>query len=217
MNDAMNDNEHIHDWDNALSSEFHSLQAAKTPPPLDDKIIAGVWPLTRKLNEFEEITCHKARWVVFGNHQENMLHYFKTYSSVACNESSKMMLSLAINQDLYVFPFDVETAFLYGDINASIYVSQVLGIIDLDEIPLEHNTPSALSTLRNTHVPPLPACPVKEAPQSSHRHESDQSQDLKHSNITPSTVTRLNVSVKLSWNIMTNPSAMGAESIIKML
>ncbi|POW10918.1 hypothetical protein PSTT_05694, partial [Puccinia striiformis] len=48
-----------------------------------------------------------------------------------------------------------------------------------------------------------PPCPVKEAPQSSRRHESDRSQDLKHSNITPPIVTRSNVSVKLSWNIMT--------------
>ncbi|KAI7954126.1 hypothetical protein MJO28_006673 [Puccinia striiformis f. sp. tritici] len=207
INNAMNDDKHIHDWDDALSSEFHSLQAANTgvltPPPLDDKIIGGVWLLTRKLNEFKEITCHETRWVVFGNHQEHMLHYFQMYSSVARNESLKMMLSIAINQDLYVFQFDVETAFLYGDIYVSIYVSQVLGIIDLDKIPSKHNTPSALSTLRNMHFPPSPACPVKEAPQSSRRHESNRSQDLKHSNITPPIVTRSNVSVKLSWNIMT--------------
>ncbi|POW00801.1 hypothetical protein PSTT_12887 [Puccinia striiformis] len=54
-------------------------------------------------------------------------------------------------------------------------------IIDLDEIPHKHDTPSAPSTLRNTHVPPSPACPIKEAPQSSHRQESDRSQNLKHS------------------------------------
>ncbi|KAI7952342.1 hypothetical protein MJO29_007973 [Puccinia striiformis f. sp. tritici] len=54
-------------------------------------------------------------------------------------------------------------------------------IIDLDEIPHKHDTPSAPSTLRNTHVPPSPACPIKEAPQSSHRQESDRSQELKHS------------------------------------
>ncbi|MBW0582772.1 hypothetical protein O181_122487 [Austropuccinia psidii MF-1] len=54
-----------------------------------------------------------------------MVHYFHTYSSVARNESLKILLSLAINRDYHVFQFDVETAFLYGEIDAPIYVSQV--------------------------------------------------------------------------------------------
>ena len=41
-----------------------------------------------------------------------------------------MMLSLAVNWQLLVFQFNVETVFLYSSINASIYVSQVLGFED---------------------------------------------------------------------------------------
>ena len=59
-----------------------------------------------------------------------MLHYFETWLLVAQNESLKMMLSMAVNWNLSVFQFDVKTAFLYGKINASIYVSQVLGFED---------------------------------------------------------------------------------------
>jgi hypothetical protein len=136
INEAMNDENHLADWHDAMSSEFNSLQVKNTgilaPPPSDDKIIGGMWLLTRKLNEFKEVCRHKARWVVFGNHQEHMLHYFETYSSVARNESLKMMLSLAVNNNYSVFQFDVETAFLYGNIDASIYVSQVLGFEDPD-------------------------------------------------------------------------------------
>jgi hypothetical protein len=132
----MTDIEHETEWSDALLSEFHSLQVKNTgiltPPPSDNKIIGRMWLLTRKLNEFNQVSRHKARWVVFGNHQEHMLHYFETYSSVARNESLKMMLSLAVNEDLNVFQFDVETAFLYGDIDALIYVLQVLGFEDPD-------------------------------------------------------------------------------------
>jgi hypothetical protein len=87
--------------------------------------------LTWKKNEFNEVVCHKARWVVFGNRQEHMLHYFKNYLSVARDKSLKMMLLPAVNHNLTVFQFDVATAFLYQDIEASIYVSQVLGFEDL--------------------------------------------------------------------------------------
>ena len=43
-----------------------------------------------------------------------------------------MLLSLAVNNDYAVFQFDVETAFLYGNIDTNIFVSQVLGFEDPD-------------------------------------------------------------------------------------
>jgi hypothetical protein len=91
---AMNDQEHLSDWDNAMAAKFSSLDEKNTgilsPPPSANKIIGGMWLLTQKLNEFGEVVQHKAEWVVFGNHQEHMIHYFETYSSVAQNESLKM-------------------------------------------------------------------------------------------------------------------------------
>jgi hypothetical protein len=132
----MNDAEHITEWDDAMAAEFKSLDEKNTgilaPPPSDDKVIGGMWLLTRKMNEFGEVVQHKACWVVFGNHQEHMLHYFETWSSVARNKLLKMMLSMVVNMKLSVFQFDVETAFLYGNINAAIYVLQVLGFEDTD-------------------------------------------------------------------------------------
>jgi hypothetical protein len=136
INDAMNDESAISDWSNAMAAEFNSLQSKNTgmlvPPPSDNKVIGGMWLLTRKKNEFNQVVRHKARWVVFGNHQEYMLHYFETYSSIARNQSLKMMFLLAINNDYSVFQFDVEMVFLYGNIDANMFVSQVLGFEDLD-------------------------------------------------------------------------------------
>jgi hypothetical protein len=136
INEAMNDMTHLQDWDNAMAAKFHSLDKKNTgillPPPTANKVIGGMWLLTQKLNEFGKVVRHKARWVVFGSHQEHMLHYFETYSSVARNESLKMMLSMVVNWKLHVFQFDVETVFLYVKIDALIFVSQVLGFENND-------------------------------------------------------------------------------------
>ncbi|KAI7944946.1 hypothetical protein MJO28_010641 [Puccinia striiformis f. sp. tritici] len=114
-----------------MAKEHHSLMSKNTgslvPPPGDDKVIGGMWLLGRKKNEFGEILRFKARWVCFGNHQVHMLHYFDTYASVARNESFKLLLTVAVNRSWCVFQFDVETAFLYGEIDAPVYVSQVKG------------------------------------------------------------------------------------------
>ncbi|PLW28181.1 hypothetical protein PCANC_26987 [Puccinia coronata f. sp. avenae] len=92
-------------WEEAMAKEYKSLDDKNTgtlvPPPGDDKVIGGMWLLTRKKNEFGDLLRFKARWVCFGNHQVHMLHYFDTYASVA--------------------------SFLYGEIDAPVYVSQVEG------------------------------------------------------------------------------------------
>jgi hypothetical protein len=56
-----------------------------------------------------------------------MQHYFNTYALVARNKSFKLLLTIAVNRAWTVFQFDVETPFLYGKIDAPVYVSQVEG------------------------------------------------------------------------------------------
>ncbi|MBW0524632.1 hypothetical protein O181_064347 [Austropuccinia psidii MF-1] len=96
-------------------------------PKNNEKVIGGMWCLTRKRNEFGEVYRYKARWVVFGNHQEHLLHYFDTWASVGRNETFKTMLSLVINLNLITYQFDIETAFLHGDMDTIVYVKQVKG------------------------------------------------------------------------------------------
>ncbi|MBW0480620.1 hypothetical protein O181_020335 [Austropuccinia psidii MF-1] len=116
--DAMTNPDERDKWKQAMAEEFNSLVSKNTgtlvPAPSNEKIIGSMWRLTNKRNKFSETTRYEARWVCFDNHQEQMVHYFHTYSSVERNESLKISLSLAINCDYHVFQFDVETAFLYG-------------------------------------------------------------------------------------------------------
>ncbi|MBW0464999.1 hypothetical protein O181_004714 [Austropuccinia psidii MF-1] len=129
---AMNNKNEQDQWKEAMDLEFNSLMSHDTgtlvPYPRDgEKVIGGMWCLTRKKNEFGKVYRYKARWVVFGNHQEHLLHYFDTWASVGRNETFKVMLLLVINLDLCAYQFDVETAFLHGSMDAVIYVKQVKG------------------------------------------------------------------------------------------
>ncbi|MBW0472360.1 hypothetical protein O181_012075 [Austropuccinia psidii MF-1] len=77
----------------------------------------------------------KARWVVLGNHQEHMIHYYNTWASVGRNETFKVMLILVITQVFVPFQFNIETAFLHGEMDAKVYVKQVKGF----EVPGEES------------------------------------------------------------------------------
>ncbi|MBW0518842.1 hypothetical protein O181_058557 [Austropuccinia psidii MF-1] len=112
-----------------MDQEFESLTSKNTrtlvPPPSTDKVIGGMWRLVHKKKEFGEILKYKAQWVCFGNHQEHLVNYYDTYAAVARLESFKILLSLMVNRKFLAYQFDVETAFLYGEMDAPNYVAQV--------------------------------------------------------------------------------------------
>ncbi|MBW0479544.1 hypothetical protein O181_019259 [Austropuccinia psidii MF-1] len=129
---AVGDTQEKEKWQNAMNAEFSSLMQHNTghlvPYPKDgSKVIGGMWRLTKKRNEFGEVYRYKARWVVLGNHQIHMLHYFDTWSSVGRNETFKILLSMVVNFNFIAYQFDVETAFLHGDMDTVVYVKQVKG------------------------------------------------------------------------------------------
>ncbi|MBW0534081.1 hypothetical protein O181_073796 [Austropuccinia psidii MF-1] len=119
-------------WKEAMDAEYQSLTSHNTGelvpyPTKPTKVIGGMWRLSRKRNEHGEIYRYKARWVVLGNHQEHMLHYYDTWASVGRNETFKIMLSLVVNFNYIPYQFDIETAFLHGEMDALVYVKQVKG------------------------------------------------------------------------------------------
>ncbi|MBW0513268.1 hypothetical protein O181_052983 [Austropuccinia psidii MF-1] len=125
------------EWFNAMQKEFYSLMKNNTselvPYPRNAKVIGGMWRLTKKKNEYSEVYCHKARWVVLGKHQEHLIHYFDTWSSIGRNKTFKILISLLVNKSMKAYQFDVGTAFLYGEMDADLYVIQVKGFEDQEK------------------------------------------------------------------------------------
>ncbi|MBW0540675.1 hypothetical protein O181_080390 [Austropuccinia psidii MF-1] len=118
------------EWKKAMDSEYQSLTSHNTGELVPyatkpAKVIGGMWRLSRKRNEHGEVYQYKAWWVVLGNHQEHMLHYYDTWASVGRNKTLKVMLSLVVNFNYIPYQFDIETAFLHGEMDALVYVKQV--------------------------------------------------------------------------------------------
>ncbi|MBW0512354.1 hypothetical protein O181_052069 [Austropuccinia psidii MF-1] len=119
-------------WRKAMDAEFASLMCHNTKelvpyPQKPTKVIGGMWRLTRKCNENGEVYQYKACWVVLGNHQEPMLHYYETWSSVGRNETFKVMLFLVVNFNYIPYQFDIQSAFLHGEMDALVQEKQVKG------------------------------------------------------------------------------------------
>ena len=85
-----------------------------------------MWVPSWKLNKANEVMQHKAQWIGFGNLQESMKHFFNTYASVGCIETFKFLLLILVTYKWLVFQFNVKTAFLHGEMDADVYVHQVL-------------------------------------------------------------------------------------------
>lgn len=89
-----------------------------------------MWRLKRKRDEFGRITTYKARWVAGGNHQIQGVDFESTYASVGLTDTLRTLYALAAADDLEMQSFDIETAFLNGNMSHDVYVRQVTGFRD---------------------------------------------------------------------------------------
>ncbi|MBW0522887.1 hypothetical protein O181_062602 [Austropuccinia psidii MF-1] len=53
-----------------------------------------------------------------------MVNYYDTYAAVERSESFKVLLSLMLNSKYTAYKLDLETPFLYGEMDAPNYISQ---------------------------------------------------------------------------------------------
>ena len=65
---------------------------------------------------------YKACWVVHGYKQQEGIDFYKTFASVVCMNSWKLILVLCIIYDLYICHYDVVTAFLNGILDEPLYM-----------------------------------------------------------------------------------------------
>lgn len=118
-------------WKKAMEAEFeaftiHNVGTLVDKPP-DANVLGGMWIFSRKRDEHHRIIKHKARWVIFGNHQIHGLDFFDTYASVGKSDSLRILLSIAATQGWDIMQFDIVTAFLNGDMKDTVHCRQVRG------------------------------------------------------------------------------------------
>ncbi|XP_051132654.1 retrovirus-related Pol polyprotein from transposon TNT 1-94 [Andrographis paniculata] len=98
------------EWRNAMQEELSAIERNQT------------WKMK-----------HKARLVAQGFTQQHGLDYEETFSPVAHFDTVRILLALAAQQQWKIYQFDVKSAFLNGDLQEEVYVSQPPGFENNEE------------------------------------------------------------------------------------
>ncbi|GJR32211.1 integrase, catalytic region, zinc finger, CCHC-type containing protein [Tanacetum coccineum] len=105
-------------------------EAELVPAPLHSLVIGLKWVNKIKLDEYGDVLKNKARLVAKGYHQEAGINFEESFAPVARLEAIRLFIANAASQDMTTFQMDVKTAFLNGELNKAVYVSQPEGFVD---------------------------------------------------------------------------------------
>nr|GEY47427.1 putative ribonuclease H-like domain-containing protein [Tanacetum cinerariifolium] len=122
------------DWAAAMQEEmqqFYNQQVWKLLPlPAGKIVIRTKWILKKKKDARGIVVRNKARLVVQGHKQEEGINYDEVFASVARIEAIRLFLAFASYMGFMVYQMDVKSAFLYGEIEEEVYVTQPKGFED---------------------------------------------------------------------------------------
>ncbi|GJV44346.1 putative reverse transcriptase domain-containing protein [Tanacetum coccineum] len=100
-------------------------------PLPDGKIAIGTkWILKNKRDARGIVVRNKARLVAQGHRQEEGIDYDEVFAPVARIEAIRLFLAFASYMGFMVYQMDVKSAFLYGEIEEEVYVTQPKGFED---------------------------------------------------------------------------------------
>lgn len=118
-------------WLEAAKSEMESMSQNKvwTLVDLPDgvKPIECKWIFKKKIYMDGNIQIYKAGLVAKGYKQVHGIDYDETYSPVAMLKSIRILLATAAHYDYEIWQMDVKTAFLNGNLEEDVYMTQPEG------------------------------------------------------------------------------------------
>lgn len=121
------------EWVKAMEEEIESLKRNDVWELVDrpnHNIVTNKWVLKIKRNPDGSIERYKARLVARGFSQVYGIDYIETYAPVVNMASIRMLFAHAAEKSLYLSQFDVKTAFLYGDLEETVYMEQPEGFAE---------------------------------------------------------------------------------------
>lgn len=121
-----------HQWRQAMDSEYNSIQKNNTwvlcNLPYGEAVVGSKW-IFKKKPAADGTIQYKARLVAQGFSQIKGLNYDETYAPVVRFTSLRLLFAYAARRGLDIFHLDVETAFLHGDMDKTVYLQQPKGYI----------------------------------------------------------------------------------------
>lgn len=122
------------EWRQAMADELAALHRNGTwtlvPPVPNANVVNCKWVYRLKTDENGKITRYKARLVAKGFHQQHGVDYHETFSPVIKPVTIRTVLSLAVTNKWPLRQLDIQTAFLHGDLEETVYMRQPPGFID---------------------------------------------------------------------------------------
>ena len=120
-------------WKQAIMLELSSLNERQVfgeiqECPRESTPIGCRWVFAIKRNADGSIARYKARLVAQGFTQKFGIDYSETYSPVIRTSTLRWLLAFAAFNDLKVRQADIETAYLYGDIDVELYMKVPEGV-----------------------------------------------------------------------------------------
>ena len=121
-------------WKEAAEEEINSLNDKNTwilvDNKNDNKLIGCKWVFNIKRNGEGNHERYKARLVAKGYTQLENIDYHETFSPVSKMTSIRLILKLAMINQMFIKQLDVKTAFLNGTNTADLYMKQPEGFDD---------------------------------------------------------------------------------------
>ncbi|GJR33392.1 putative ribonuclease H-like domain-containing protein [Tanacetum coccineum] len=122
------------DWVEAMQEEmqqFVNQDVWKLVPLPEGKTAIGTkWILKNKRDVRGIVVRNKARLVAQGYRQEEGIDYDEVFAPVDRIEAIRLFLAFASYMGFMVYQMDVKSAFLYGEIDEEVYVTQPKGFED---------------------------------------------------------------------------------------
>lgn len=119
------------EWIRAMHDELNLLEENKTwelvKRPENQNVISNRWIFKTKYTADGEVEKYKARLVIRGFSQKEGIDYKEIFAPVVKYNTVKTVLSMVAVDDLEMIQFDVKTAFLYGDLEETIFMEQPFG------------------------------------------------------------------------------------------
>jgi hypothetical protein len=120
-------------WEAAMKSELDSLKENKVWDLVDlpegKRAIGSKWLFKRKKGVDGEVKKYKARLVILGNREVKGIDYDEVYAPVIRFDSLRALIGISVAKDWDIQQMDVKTAFLYGNLEEEVYMTQPEGAV----------------------------------------------------------------------------------------
>nr|GEV11759.1 integrase, catalytic region, zinc finger, CCHC-type, peptidase aspartic, catalytic [Tanacetum cinerariifolium] len=134
------------------------------PEPSSDASSSRDWIYKVKLDEYSDALKNKARLVAKGYRQEDGIDFEESFAPVARIEAICIFIANVDSKNMTIYPMDVKTAFLNGELKEEVYVSQLEGFFDPDNLTHVYRLKMALYGLKQAPRVWMDSCDPVDTP-----------------------------------------------------